>query len=362
MYKDRFIDKINGNRLDLSGTKEVKMKKVAIMGFGRIGRDVLREHLLNKNDKFEIVALVDINAKDKVDFFAHLFKYDSIYGRYPGEVSYDENHIIIDGKKIEMISEGDPLKIDWGKRGVDIVIDSTGVFRTKEKASFHLQSGAKKVVITAPAKGADVTIVMGVNDKDYDSTKHDIISNASCTTNCLAPVVKVLNDNFKIKRGFMTTVHAYTNDQNIHDSYHKKDYRRARAAAVNIVPTSTGAAEAVGLVVPEVAGKLTGFALRVPVITGSIVDLTCEFEKKATVEEVNAAIKKASEGELKNILKYSEDPIVSTDVVKEDNSSVFDSLLTKEMDGLMKVVAWYDNEWGYSKRVLDITNMVAEQM
>lgn len=338
------------------------MKKVAIMGFGRIGRDILREHLLKRDDKFEITHVVDISAKGKIDFFANLFKYDSIYGKYQGQVSSDAEHLIVDGKKIKFLSEGDPLKINWAKEGVDLVIDSTGVFRTREKAQLHLDAGAKKVIITAPGKNSDATIVMGVNDKDYDPKKHNIISNASCTTNCLAPIVKVLNDNFKIKRGFMTTVHAYTNDQNIHDSYHSSDYRRARAGAVNIVPTSTGAAEAVALVVPEVKGKLTGYALRVPVITGSIVDLSVELEKTASVEEVNAAVRKAAEGEMKGVLEYCEDPIVSSDIIKNDHSSIFDAKLTKEIDGLIKVVSWYDNEWGYSRRVVDLTNLVVSKM
>ncbi|WP_054251914.1 type I glyceraldehyde-3-phosphate dehydrogenase [Neofamilia massiliensis] len=332
--------------------------KVGINGFGRIGRDVTRGFFEGGREGLEVVA---INATGPYETFAHLFKYDTPYGRFDGEVEAYEEGLIINGKKVKFTDHRDPAEIPWKDLGVDLVIDSTGAFRNMEGLKKHLDAGAKKVILTAPGKDVDNTIVMGVNEETYDPEKHNIISNASCTTNCLAPITKVILENFGIERGLMTTIHAYTNDQNIMDNKHK-DLRRARAAAQNIIPTTTGAAKAVGLVIPEVNGKLTGFAVRVPVITGSLVDVTFEISKDASVEEINKAMKNAAENELKGILEYTEEPLVSTDIIKNYNSSIFDSSLTLVKDRMVKLVAWYDNEWGYSQRVLDLAKLVADKM
>ncbi len=329
--------------------------KVALNGFGRIGRDVVRQIFENDVKEFELVA---INNPGDINTSARLFKYDSLYGKFNGTFEVKENAYIINGKEVKYLSDRDPLNLPWEELGVDIVIDSTGVFTDRDGASKHIQAGAKKVVITAPAKNEDVTIVMGVNDEDYDPAKHNIISNASCTTNCLAPLTKVLLSEFGVKRGLMTTIHAYTNDQNIHDNAHK-DARRARAAALSMIPTTTGAAKAVARVLPQVEGKLTGYAVRVPTPTVSLVDLTVELEKEATVEEINAAVKRASENELKGILGYEEEPLVSIDFQQDPRSSIFDPALTLTMGNLVKVVSWYDNEWGYSNRVVDLVKMIA---
>ncbi len=329
--------------------------KVALNGFGRIGRDVVRQIFENDVKEFELVA---INNPGDINTSARLFKYDSLYGKFNGTFEVKDDAYIINGKEVKYLSDRDPLNLPWEELGVDIVIDSTGVFTDRDGASKHIQAGAKKVVITAPAKNEDITIVMGVNDKDYDPAKHNIISNASCTTNCLAPLTKVLLSEFGVKRGLMTTIHAYTNDQNIHDNAHK-DARRARAAALSMIPTTTGAAKAVARVLPQVEGKLTGYAVRVPTPTVSLVDLTVELEKEATVEEINAAVKKASENELKGILGYEEEPLVSIDFQQDPRSSIFDPALTLTMGNLAKVVSWYDNEWGYSNRVVDLVKMIA---
>lgn len=336
-------------------------KKVAIMGFGRIGRDALRIWSLKENSEFEIAYIADLNATQRIADHAHLFKHDSIYRKYPAEVTVQEDGFTVNGHKITVLDGKAPEEMAWGELGVDIVIDSTGAFTQREKAEGHIKAGAKKVIITAPAKGEDITIVMGVNHKDYDNAKHNIISNASCTTNCLAPVTKVILENFGIERGLMTTVHAYTNDQKIHDALHK-DMRRARMGAENIVPTTTGAAQAVAKVLPQVEGILTGMAMRVPVPTGSTVDVVFELSKEATVEEINAAVKKAAENELKGILAYCDEDIVSSDIVQDPHSSIFDSQLTLVKDRMVKVVSWYDNEWGYSNRVVDLTEMISKAM
>lgn len=332
--------------------------KVGINGFGRIGRDVVRGIVLREDLPFELVA---INASGDWDLLAHLFKYDSIYRKFPGEIEVTDQGFKINGKDIKITDQRNPAEIPWEEMGVDIVIDSTGAFKDREGADKHFSAGAKKVIVTAPTKGEDVTIVMGVNDEEYDAQNHHFISNASCTTNCLAPVTKVILDNFGIEKGLMTTVHAYTNDQKVLDNKHK-DWRRARAAAENIIPTTTGAAKAVSLVIPEVEGKLTGYALRVPVPTGSIVDVTFEISKEATKEEINAALKKAAEGPMKGVLAYNEDPIVSTDIIGDTHSSILDSDLTLVNGNMVKLVSWYDNEWGYSQRVVDLAAMVAEKM
>ena len=293
---------------------------------------------------------------------AHLLKYDSILGRLDAEVSYDDESITVDGKRMAVTAEREPKNLKWGDHGVDIVIESTGLFRDAESVQPHLDNGAKKVIISAPAKGEDATFVVGVNHTDYDPENHHIISNASCTTNCLAPLAKVLDEEFGIVRGLMTTIHAYTGDQRLHDAPHK-DLRRARAAALNIVPTSTGAAKAVSLVLPQLAGKLDGFAMRVPVPTGSVTDLTIEAGSDVSVEAVNAAVKKAAEGELAGILSYSDgEPLVSTDIVGDPHSSIFDSGLTKVIGNQVKVVAWYDNEWGYTRRLIDLAEYVGERL
>lgn len=335
--------------------------KVAINGFGRIGRDVLRGWALQENPAYEIVCITGRNASEIIDKHMHLFKYDTIYRRYPGTVELVEGGFKVDGRMIHVIDGKTPKEMPWKEMGVDIVIEASGKFKDRESCQGHIEAGAKKVIITAPGKNEDLSLVVGVNDNLYDPAIHNIISNASCTTNCLAPLTKVILENFGIKRGLMTTVHAYTNDQKIHD-YHHKDMRRARAAAENIIPTTTGAAKAVGKVIPEVEGKLTGMAMRVPVITGSIVDATFEIEKDATKEEINAAVKEASETYLKGILEYSEEDLVSSDIIGNPHSSIFDSKLTMVNDRLIKVVSWYDNEWGYSQRVLDLTEKVAKSL
>jgi len=333
------------------------MVKVGINGFGRIGRNFLRAALAS-NAPIEIVAVNDLTS---IDTLAHLIKYDSILGRLNQEVSFDENSLTIGGKKIRVFAEKDPAALPWASVGAEIVIESTGHFTKGSDAAKHLTGGAKKVVISAPATDEDVTLVLGVNDSSYDPSKHKIISNASCTTNCLAPMAKVLNDNFGIVRGFMTTVHAYTNDQVILDFPHK-DLRRARSAATNIIPTSTGAAKAIGLVLPELRGKLDGYALRVPVPTGSITDLTVELAKETSAAEINAAMKKAAEGPLKGILRYTEDPIVSADIVTDPHSSIFDAGITKVIGNQAKVAAWYDNEWGYSNRLVDLMKFIGAKL
>lgn len=332
--------------------------KIGINGFGRIGRNYFRAALA-KNSGLELVAVNDLTDNKTL---AHLLKYDSITGRLDAEVSYDDENIIVNGKSIRVFEERDPANLPWGELGVDIVIESTGRFTKSDDARKHITAGAKKVIISAPASGADVaTLVLGVNEDTYDPATHDIISNASCTTNCLAPLAKVFNDAFGIERGLMTTVHAYTADQNLQDGPHG-DLRRARAAAVNIIPTSTGAAKALGLVLPELVGKLDGYALRVPVPTGSITDLTVTASRPVTVAEVNAAYKAAADGPLKGILKYTEDEIVSSDIVGDPHSSIFDAGLTKVIGTEVKVASWYDNEWGYSNRLVDIAEYVAERL
>jgi glyceraldehyde 3-phosphate dehydrogenase len=333
------------------------MVKVGINGFGRIGRNFLRAALAS-NAPIEIVAVNDLTS---IDTLAHLIKYDSILGRINQEVTFDDNSLTIGGKKIRVFAEKDPAALPWGSVGAEIVIESTGRFTKASDAGKHLVGGAKKVVISAPATDEDVTLVLGVNDSAYDPAKHNIISNASCTTNCLAPMAKVLHENFGIVRGFMTTVHAYTNDQVILDFPHK-DLRRARAAATNIIPTSTGAAKAIGLVLPELKGKLDGYALRVPVPTGSITDLTVELAKETSAAEVNATMKKAAEGPLKGILRYTEDPIVSTDIVTDPHSSIFDAGITKVIGNQAKVASWYDNEWGYSNRLVDLMSFIGKSL
>ncbi len=335
--------------------------KVGISGFGRIGRDVLRAYFESGNKDIEIVAINNGAGTGKE--LAHLFKYDSVYGKFDGDVEVvSEDLIKVNGQEIAVLRERNPEDLPWKKLGVEIVIDATGAFTNREGLEKHVTAGAKKVILTAPAKGGDVkTFVMGVNECDYNKDEHHIISNASCTTNCLAPVAKVIVDKFGVKKGLMTTVHAYTGDQNLLDNMHK-DLRRARAAAESIIPTTTGAAAAVSLVIPELEGKLNGFALRVPTPTVSIVDVTFEVEKSTTAEEVNKALKEASEnGPLKGFLGYSEEPLVSIDYRKDPRSSIVDSLSTMVIDNMVKVVSWYDNEWGYSERVLDLTVLVAKK-
>lgn len=333
------------------------MKKVGINGFGRIGRNVFRAAVENK--EIEIVAVNDLTDAKTL---AHLLKYDSVHGRFNGTVEEKDGSLIVNGKEIKVMAQRDPAQLPWKDLGVEIVVESTGLFTAAEKASAHLQGGAKKVIISAPAKGEDITIVMGVNEKNYKPQEHNIISNASCTTNCLAPVVKVLHDKFKIQRGLMTTVHSYTNDQQILDLPHK-DLRRARAAGMSIIPTTTGAAKAVTLVLPELKGKLNGFAMRVPTPNVSVVDFVADLEKDTTVEEINAALKEAAEGALKGILEYSEEPLVSKDYNGDPHSSIVDALSTMVIEGnMVKVVSWYDNEWGYSNRVVDLAAYIARQM
>ncbi|MEY2732877.1 MAG: hypothetical protein RLZZ523_748 [Actinomycetota bacterium] len=331
--------------------------KVGINGFGRIGRNFFRAALAS-NANIEVVAVNDLTD---IETLAHLLKYDSILGRLNLPVTHNENSITVGSKTFRVFAEKDPAALAWGSVGADIVIESTGRFTKASDAGKHMVGGAKKVVISAPATDEDVTLVLGVNDGAYDPAKHNIISNASCTTNCLAPMAKVLHETFGIVRGFMTTVHAYTNDQVILDFPHK-DLRRARAAATNIIPTSTGAAKAIGLVLPELKGKLDGYALRVPVPTGSVTDLTVEISKETTAAEVNAAMKKAAEGPLKGILYYTEDPIVSTDIVTDSHSCIFDAGITKVIGNQVKVAGWYDNEWGYSNRLVDLMTFIGKSL
>jgi glyceraldehyde 3-phosphate dehydrogenase len=331
--------------------------RVGVNGFGRIGRNFWRA-LNAAGGDVEIVAVNDLTDNATL---AHLLKYDSILGRLPEEVKAGADEITVGGKSIKVFEERDPANLNWGDLGVDIVVESTGFFTDANKARAHIDRGAKKVIISAPAKNEDVTIVMGVNDDAYDPAQHTIISNASCTTNCLGPMAKVLNDTFGIERGLMTTIHAYTQDQNLQDAPHK-DLRRARAAAINVVPTSTGAAKAIGLVMPELKGKLDGYALRVPVPTGSATDLTATLSRETSVEEVNAAMRAAAEGPLRGILTYTEDPIVSSDIVTDPASCIFDSGLTKVIGDQIKVVGWYDNEWGYSNRLVDLVKLVGSRL
>ena len=330
--------------------------KVGVNGFGRIGRNILRA--AQGETAIEWVAVNDIaDAKT----LAHLFKYDSVHGIYPGEVEAKENAILIDGREVRVFAEKDPARLNWKEMGVEIVVESTGLFTDREKAQVHMTAGgAKKVLISAPAKGEDLTLVMGVNDYLYDPEKHHILSNASCTTNCLAPFTKVLHDRFSVKRGLMTTIHSYTNDQRILDLAHK-DLRRARAAAMSMIPTTTGAAKAVGLVLPELKGKLNGFSLRVPTPDVSVVDLVAEIERNATVQEINAALKEAAEGKLKGILAYTDEPLVSIDFLGNPHSAIIDGASTMVIEGnLIKVLAWYDNEWGFSNRMIDLIRLVAK--
>ena len=332
--------------------------KVGINGFGRIGRNLFRA-AYEAGAELEFVAVNDVFDADAL---GHLLKYDSTYGRFPGSVEVGDGSITVDGVETRVLSERDPADLPWGELGVDVVIESTGLFTKRDAAAKHLEAGAKKVIISAPATDPDVTVALGVNfDEAYDPEKHKIISNASCTTNCLAPVAKVLHERFGIERGLMTTIHAYTQDQKLQDSPHK-DPRRARAAAVNLIPTSTGAAKAVGLVLPELNGKLNGISVRAPVITGSVVDLTCELGTETSAEEINATIREAAEGPLAGILAYSEAPLVSTDIVKDPHSSIFDSEQTAVLEGnFAKVFSWYDNEWGYSNRCVEVASRVLER-
>ena len=330
------------------------MINVAINGFGRIGRLVLRAGINNKN-----INWVAVNDLTDAKTLAHLMKYDSSHGRFDGTVEATADSLIINGKTIKVLSVLDPTKLPWKDLNIDVVVESTGRFTDRAGCETHLKAGAKKVLLSAPGKGMDLTIVMGVNDDKYDKNKHHIVSNASCTTNCLAPVVKVLNDNFKIKRGFMTTVHAYTADQKLVDAPHK-DLRRARNAAISIIPTTTGAAKTVAEVIPELKGKLDGLSFRVPIPTGSVTDFVCELEKHTTKEEINQAFKKASE-KMGHILAYSEDPIVSVDIVTDPHSSIFDPDLTYVMEGnFVKVISWYDNEWGFSERMVEVINLLGK--
>jgi len=331
--------------------------KVAINGFGRIGRNAFKV-ALEEGKGWEVVAINDLTSPDTL---AHLLKYDTLYGKFDGEISVAENSILVNGKEIKIFAEKDPEKLPWGEMGVDIVIESTGIFRSKDKAMKHINAGAKKVIITAPAKKEDITIVMGVNEEAYDPANHHVISNASCTTNCLAPFAKILDEKYGINKGLMTTIHAYTNDQRILDLPHE-DLRRARAAGQSIIPTTTGAAEAVALVLPQLKGKLSGMAMRVPTPTVSVVDLVVELNNKATAEEINSAIKAAAEGELKGILKYSDEPLVSADYRQDPHSSIVDGLSTSVIgDNMAKIIAWYDNEWGYSVRVVDLVSYVVSK-
>ena len=332
--------------------------KVGINGFGRIGRNLFRAAYEADAD-LEFVAVNDLAD---VGTLGHLLKYDSILGRFPGEISTGESSITVEGSEIKVLSERDPADLAWGENGVDVVIESTGLFTKREDAQKHLDAGAKKVIISAPATDPDITVALGVNfDSDYDPDSHNIISNASCTTNCLAPLAKVLHESVGIERGLMTTIHAYTADQRLQDMPHK-DLRRARAAAINLIPATTGAAKAVGLVLPELQGKLSGFAVRAPVPTGSVVDLTFDASRDVTPETINDAVKQAASGPLDGILAYSDDPLVSTDIVKDPHSSIFDSQLTAVIDDrLVKVVSWYDNEWGYSNRCVELAAKVLER-
>jgi glyceraldehyde 3-phosphate dehydrogenase len=331
--------------------------RVGINGFGRIGRNFLRA-AREQGENIEVVAVNDLTDPEAL---VHLFKYDSIMGRFPGEVTLNGDTMSVDGHAVKFLAEPDPAKLPWGELGVDVVVESTGRFTNGSKAKAHLDGGAKKVVLSAPGKEIDGTFVPGVNLDSYDAASMNIVSAASCTTNCLAPMAKVLNDAFGIERGLMTTIHAYTADQNLQDGPHS-DLRRARAAALNMVPTTTGAAAAVGLVLPELKGKLDGFAVRVPVPTGSVVDLTFDAQKEVTVESVNAAMKEAAEGPMKGIVKYTEDPIVSSDIQGDSISTIFDAPLTKVIGNQVKVIAWYDNEWGYTSRLVNVVSHVGAQL
>ncbi|WP_106496718.1 type I glyceraldehyde-3-phosphate dehydrogenase [Lentibacillus sp. Marseille-P4043] len=330
--------------------------KVGINGFGRIGRNVFRQAL--KNDEVEVVAVNDLTD---ANMLAHLLKYDSVHGQLDQEVTVNGSNIVVGGKEIKVLSERDPANLGWGDLGVEIVIESTGRFTQRNDAQKHIDAGAKKVIISAPAKEEDLTMVMGVNEQDYDPSKHHVLSNASCTTNGIAPLAKVLHEKFGLKRGLMTTVHSYTNDQQILDLPHK-DYRRARAAAQNIIPTTTGAAKVVGKVLPELNGKLNGMAVRVPTPDGSLIDLVAELDKNVTIEEVNKAFEEAANGDLKGVLEYTEDPLVSSDIVGNTHSSIFDSQSTMILeDNMVKVVSWYDNEMGYSTRCVDMAAFLSKQ-
>ncbi len=331
--------------------------RVGINGFGRIGRNFFRAALEQGAD-IEIVAVNDLTDNKTL---AHLLKYDSITGRFQGEVSYDDEGIVVNGKHIKVLAQRNPADLPWGELGVEVVVESTGFFTDGEKAKAHIEAGAKKVVISAPAKNVDGTFVMGVNEADYDNATMNIVSNASCTTNCLAPLAKVLEENFGIERGIMTTIHSYTGDQRVLDAPHK-DLRRARAAALNMIPTKTGAAQAVALVLPALAGKFDGLAVRVPTPTGSLTDLTFIAKKEVSVEAVKAAVKAAAEGELKGVLKYTEDPIVSSDIVGDPHTSIFDATETKVIGNLVKVLSWYDNEWGYSNALVRLTALVGSKL
>jgi glyceraldehyde 3-phosphate dehydrogenase len=331
--------------------------RVGINGFGRIGRNFFRAALASGAD-IEVVGVNDLTDNKSL---AHLLKYDSILGRLPGEVTAGGDSITVAGKSFAALEERDPASLPWKDLGADIVLESTGLFTDATKAKAHLEAGAKKVIISAPAKNEDVTVVMGVNHTEYDPQAHTVISNASCTTNCLAPMAKVLHDEFGIVKGLMTTIHAYTADQNLQDGPHK-DLRRARAAALNMVPTSTGAAKAIGLVLPDLKGKLDGYAMRVPLPTGSATDLTVQLSRETSAEEVNAAMQKAAAGDLKGYLTYNEDPIVSSDIVTDPASCIFDAPLTKVFGDQVKVLGWYDNEWGYSNRLVDLVNYVGESL
>jgi glyceraldehyde 3-phosphate dehydrogenase len=331
--------------------------RVGINGFGRIGRNFFRAALAQGAD-IEVVAANDLTDNKTL---AHLLKYDSILGRLSEDVSYDDQHIVVGGQKIRALAERDPANLPWKELGADVVIESTGFFTDATKARAHIDGGAQKVIISAPAKNEDFTVVLGANDDQYDAAKHQIISNASCTTNCLAPLAKVLHDTFTIERGLMTTIHAYTQDQNLQDGPHS-DLRRSRAAALNVVPTSTGAAKAIGLVLPELQGRLDGYALRVPVPTGSATDLTVTVGRDTSVEEVNEAFKAAADGPLKGYLTYTEDEIVSSDIVTDPASCIYDSKLTKVIGNQVKVVGWYDNEWGYSNRLVDLVKLVGQSL
>ena len=331
--------------------------RVGINGFGRIGRNFFRAALEQGAD-IEVVAVNDLTGDETL---AHLLKYDSITGRFNGEVSYDDEGIVVNGKHIKVLAQRNPADLPWGELGVEVVVESTGFFTDGEKAKAHLDAGAKKVVISAPAKNVDGTFVMGVNEDKYDGATMNIVSNASCTTNCLAPLAKVLEENFGIERGIMTTIHSYTGDQRVLDAPHK-DLRRARDAALNMIPTKTGAAQAVALVLPELEGKFDGLAVRVPTPTGSLTDLTFIAKKEVSVEAVKAAVKAAAEGELKGVLEYTEDPIVSTDIMGDPHTSIFDATETKVIGNLVKVLSWYDNEWGYSNALVRLTALVGSKL
>ena len=332
--------------------------KIGINGFGRIGRQVLRAMIERHPDSLEVVAINDLGDTNTN---AHMFRYDSNYGIYPGEVGVSENQIHIDGREIQVIQEREPSKIKWGELGIEIVVESTGFFTDADKASGHLQGGANKVIISAPAKGEDATIVMGVNENTYDPAKHNVISNASCTTNCVANMVKVLEDNFGVQTALMTTIHSYTNDQKILDQVHS-DLRRARAAAINIIPTTTGAAKAVGLVLPHLNGKIHGMAFRVPTPTGSVTDLVANLKAKVTVEQINESYSRVSNGDLNGVVQYTDEPLVSSDFVRNPNSVIIDGLSTIILeDTMVKVVGWYDNEWGYSCRTADLAEYISKK-